>query len=88
VSVLSVSVPVTKRRINRLSYPGSTLPLDVLPLVLQDFIAQTAASLPVPVDLVAAPVLACLGAAIGCTPGNPPQSELNDNNSLVYLLCG
>ncbi len=66
--------------------PAPPFPLEVLPSVLQDFIAQTAASLPVPVDLVAAPVLACLGAAIGAHREIRPKANWTATTAL-YIGC-
>jgi hypothetical protein len=45
--------------------PSPVFPLNVLPPILQQFIQDAAHSLPVPVDLIAGPVLVCLGSAIG-----------------------
>ena len=61
-------------------------PLEVLPPILQRFIQETADSLPVPVDLIAAPVLACLGAAIGAH----RVIELKPNwtaTAALYVAC-
>src|SRR5262245_22403449 len=61
-------------------------PLDVLPKVLQDFILEGAMSLPVPLDLVAAPVLACLGAAIGAHRAIQLKANWTTRASL-YVAC-
>src|SRR5215213_6381909 len=45
--------------------PAPIFPLEVMPVPLQTFIQDAADALPVPVDLIAGPVLACLGSAIG-----------------------
>ena len=42
-------------------------PLETFPPALRNFITETAASLPVPVDMIAVPVLVLAGAAIGAT---------------------
>ena len=61
-------------------------PLDVLPKVVQEFIREAAASLPVPIDLIAAPVLACLGAAIGAHRAIQPKPNWTTRPAL-YVAC-
>lgn len=57
LSRVSVSVPVHEDPLR--------FPIEALPPVLRQFATETAAALPVPVDLIAVPSLVCAGAAIG-----------------------
>src|SRR5688572_24506753 len=61
-------------------------PVGVLPEPLQAFINEAADSLPVPIDLVAAPVLACLGSAIGAHRLIQPKANWTTSAAL-YVAC-
>ena len=63
-----------------------SFPLDVLPSVLRDYAERSAASMSVPVEMVAAPLLACLGSVVGNRLQISPKQGWAESPTLWMVL--
>ncbi len=86
VSVVGVGTAEESADMNEAEVGAPSFPVEALPEPVQDFVREAAASLPVPVDLIAAPVLVCLGAAIGTRRAIQLKPDWTAGASL-YLAC-
>jgi hypothetical protein len=68
------------------AFAAPVFPLEVLPPVLKAFVSHAADSLPVPADLIAGPLLACLSAAIGASRAVQPKPNWTTRSNL-YIAC-